>query len=143
MVKRFIISLVLIILLLPLTLAAHPPVRYRDMPLGKNVQTTAKQLKKQGFKIVKTQDKEDDLFYGTYWEVFLLGEQDGYKRRSRRTRFTLVPRVRYGLSESEGHSGRKVYIDRTSLCSLLSWLRYACLRSKNVILFFSWEMFLD
>lgn len=66
------------LLLLPLTLAAQSPVRYRDIPLGENVRTTTATLKKQGFKVVKTQDKEEDLFYGTHQEVFLLGEQDGY-----------------------------------------------------------------
>lgn len=64
--------------LLPLTLAAQSPVRYRDIPLGENIKTTTATLKKQGFKVVKTQDKEEDLFYGNHREVFLLGEQDGY-----------------------------------------------------------------
>ena len=53
-------------------------MRYRDIPLGESVKTTTSLLKKQGFKVVKTQNKEDDLFYGTHQEVFLLGEQDGY-----------------------------------------------------------------
>lgn len=62
----------------PLTIVAQNTARYRNVPLGENVQKTTTQLKKQGFKVVKTQDKEDDLFYGTHREVFLLGEQDGY-----------------------------------------------------------------
>jgi len=73
-----VILTLLLLLLLPLTLAAQPPVRYRDIPLGEPVKTTTAQLKKLGFKVIKTQDKEDDLFYGTHREVFLLGEQDGY-----------------------------------------------------------------
>ena len=75
--RRFFL-LILINLLLPLSLAAQPSVRYRDIPLGESVKTTTSLLKKQGFKVVKTQNKEDDLFYGTHQEVFLLGEQDGY-----------------------------------------------------------------
>ena len=70
--------IILINLLLPLSLAAQTSVRYRDIPLGEDVKTTTSLLKKQGFKVVKTQNKEDDLFYGTHPEVFLLGEQDGY-----------------------------------------------------------------
>lgn len=64
--------------LLPISLAAQNPVRFRQIPLGENVKTTTSLLKKQGFKVVKTQTKEEDLFYGTHPEVFLLGEQDGY-----------------------------------------------------------------
>lgn len=75
--RRFFL-LILINLLLPLSLAAQPSVRYRDIPLGESVKTTTSLLKKQGFKVLKTQNKEDDLFYGTHQEVFLLGEQDGY-----------------------------------------------------------------
>lgn len=70
--------IILINLLLPLSLAAQTSVRYRDIPLGEDVKTTTSLLKKQGFKVVKTLNKEDDLFYGTHPEVFLLGEQDGY-----------------------------------------------------------------
>lgn len=66
------------LILIPLALAAQNPVRYRDIPLGENIKTTTSVLKKQGFKVVRTQNKEDDLFYGTHQEVFLLGEQDGY-----------------------------------------------------------------
>lgn len=64
--------------LLPFTLVAQNPVRYRQIPLGEDIKTTTSLLKKQGFKVVKTQTKEDDLFYGSHREVFLLGEQDGY-----------------------------------------------------------------
>ena len=70
--------IILINQLLPLSLAAQTSVRYRDIPLGEDVKTTTSLLKKQGFKVVKTLNKEDDLFYGTHPEVFLLGEQDGY-----------------------------------------------------------------
>ena len=73
-----IITAVILALFLPLSLAAQSPVHYRSIPLGENVQKTTSQLKKRGFKVVKSQDKEEDLFYGTHREVFLLGEQDGY-----------------------------------------------------------------
>lgn len=69
---------VIIILLRPVVLIAQAPVFYRDIQLGKSVKETTTLLKKQGFKVVKTQIDKDDLFYGDHQEVFLLGEQDGY-----------------------------------------------------------------
>lgn len=64
--------------LLPLTLAAQPAVTFRDISLGNSLKTTTVHLKQQGFKLVKTQSKEDSLFYGRHKEEFLLGELEGY-----------------------------------------------------------------
>ena len=69
---------VIFILLRPVVLIAQAPVFYRDIQLGKSVKETTTLLKKQGFKVVKTQIDKDDLLYGDHQEVFLLGEQDGY-----------------------------------------------------------------
>ena len=75
--NRYLITFFLL-LLCPVLVVAQNPVRYRDIPLGENIKTTTSLLKKQGFKVVKTQTKEEHLLYGAHPEVFLLGEQDGY-----------------------------------------------------------------
>ena len=58
--------------------AAQPAVTFRDISLGEPLKATTAQFKQQGFKVVKTQAKEDSLFYGRHQDVFLLGEKDGY-----------------------------------------------------------------
>ena len=71
-------QIILFFLSLSIALSAQNPVLYRGIPLGENLKETTSLLKKQGFKVVKTQIDKDDLFYGDHQEVFLLGEQDGY-----------------------------------------------------------------
>ena len=58
--------------------AAQPAVHFRNIPFGEPLKATTAQFKQQGFKVVKTQSKEDSLFYGRHKEEFLLGELEGY-----------------------------------------------------------------
>ena len=58
--------------------AAQPAVHFQNIPFGEPLKATTAQFKQQGFKLVKTQSKEDSLFYGRHKEVSLIGELEGY-----------------------------------------------------------------